>query len=704
MSKITELYRIASGYLSAAKWNTNATRIETALANTISRDGSTPNDMETNLDLGMHRVINVGAPVDSNDAVRLQDIVDLAAGDFTIAAGWDDIADKPAEFPPEDHVHPSTDITDFAEAVQDVVGAAVVAGSNVTVSYSDITGQTTISTSGSTAGDWNTLLNKPSTFAPSAHTQAFSTLTDGQEAVEDLIGSSITAGTNITVTYNDGTGKTTIDSTASGSGTTNYVNFVDTFGGNPDGATSNDTAFTNAEASAYNDIWLPQGNYWTTKSNSFFNKNYVGPGKILISSGTSVLPGKRQLASAPSFGAISTEYGESGDTKFTNLRYEYIRSGTRESINDNHYFQAGACGTFVRFFNLSGSSGTNAHLTAAANAGATTATLNSTDGLSIGNTIGFQLTDNATPGDVVTISNIVGNVITFTPALANTYPYAGSDYEVPTYVSGYATASQVSKGRRTNNAHYMFTVDTTAAGDTYGIIGRISNSYVLKAGQTDFFDGATVAFIGGDMDFTSDGQYGTPWEFAVSDNGHDCAVINVSTYNRTNDTGARRVTWIHDLPKSEGTKAIDVFYAPAGLARVGLDLTLANFTADGERAIQLKSGQRIYYDASATGASGTRARGFWGNVQGDTYQSHGTDGSGEYFDTYVGGTRTLRQRPASLNTSLQVNVSNNVSTTGHIGIAANKALYLDGIGSGTYMAFDGATIYLFKNGVQVATW
>jgi len=56
--------------------------------------------------------------------------------------------------------------------------------------------------------DWNALTNKPATFPPD------------QEAVEDYVGASIVAGTNITVSYNDTTGKTTINSTASGGGVT----------------------------------------------------------------------------------------------------------------------------------------------------------------------------------------------------------------------------------------------------------------------------------------------------------------------------------------------------------------------------------------------------------------------------------------------------------------------------------------------------
>jgi hypothetical protein len=50
------------------------------------------------------------------------------------------------------HTHTASQITDFQEAVEDRIGAAVVAGSGVSVSYDDGSGETTISASGVVAG------------------------------------------------------------------------------------------------------------------------------------------------------------------------------------------------------------------------------------------------------------------------------------------------------------------------------------------------------------------------------------------------------------------------------------------------------------------------------------------------------------------------------------------------------------------------
>lgn len=50
--------------------------IEDALEVTLSRDGTTPNQMEANLDMNSKRILNLPAPTESNDPVRLIDLTD----------------------------------------------------------------------------------------------------------------------------------------------------------------------------------------------------------------------------------------------------------------------------------------------------------------------------------------------------------------------------------------------------------------------------------------------------------------------------------------------------------------------------------------------------------------------------------------------------------------------------------------------------
>lgn len=71
------LDNITSGYSSTTKINANNDRLEAAIDNTLSRDGSTPNQMEAPIDMNSNRIINVGAPQGANDAARYSDIAGL---------------------------------------------------------------------------------------------------------------------------------------------------------------------------------------------------------------------------------------------------------------------------------------------------------------------------------------------------------------------------------------------------------------------------------------------------------------------------------------------------------------------------------------------------------------------------------------------------------------------------------------------------
>lgn len=60
MAKLS-LQNISAGYASTAALNANFDAIETALENTLSRDGTTPNHMEADLDLNGHDILNAGS-------------------------------------------------------------------------------------------------------------------------------------------------------------------------------------------------------------------------------------------------------------------------------------------------------------------------------------------------------------------------------------------------------------------------------------------------------------------------------------------------------------------------------------------------------------------------------------------------------------------------------------------------------------------
>ena len=80
MAKIT-LNDVTSGYGSSTRINANNDAIETAFENTLSRNGTSPNGMNANIDMNSNRVVNLGSPQSSNDAARWVDVTD--AVDFT---------------------------------------------------------------------------------------------------------------------------------------------------------------------------------------------------------------------------------------------------------------------------------------------------------------------------------------------------------------------------------------------------------------------------------------------------------------------------------------------------------------------------------------------------------------------------------------------------------------------------------------------
>lgn len=74
--------------------NENSTATETALENTLSRDGTSPNQMEANLDLNDNRIINLAAPINGSDAARLSDIASALSVDSTLVPALTGNEDK----------------------------------------------------------------------------------------------------------------------------------------------------------------------------------------------------------------------------------------------------------------------------------------------------------------------------------------------------------------------------------------------------------------------------------------------------------------------------------------------------------------------------------------------------------------------------------------------------------------------------------
>lgn len=70
ITPLSDLANLQSETTAVSTINTNNQRIEDALANTLSRDGSTPNTMSANLDLNSYRILNLPAAVADTEPVR----------------------------------------------------------------------------------------------------------------------------------------------------------------------------------------------------------------------------------------------------------------------------------------------------------------------------------------------------------------------------------------------------------------------------------------------------------------------------------------------------------------------------------------------------------------------------------------------------------------------------------------------------------
>ena len=71
---------LQSGYRSSNALNANLDAIEAALENTLSRDGTSPNQMSAILDMNSNKITNLAAPTSGSDAARLTDVLTVAPG------------------------------------------------------------------------------------------------------------------------------------------------------------------------------------------------------------------------------------------------------------------------------------------------------------------------------------------------------------------------------------------------------------------------------------------------------------------------------------------------------------------------------------------------------------------------------------------------------------------------------------------------
>ena len=86
MAKTATLTTIVAGFASAAAYNSNFANLNTALENTLSLDGSTPNAMGADFDLNSNNIINGGTAAFSSVTVGGIDMTTQAAAAAASAA------------------------------------------------------------------------------------------------------------------------------------------------------------------------------------------------------------------------------------------------------------------------------------------------------------------------------------------------------------------------------------------------------------------------------------------------------------------------------------------------------------------------------------------------------------------------------------------------------------------------------------------
>lgn len=211
MAKVT-IQTIESGYLSAEALNANFQALADALENTLSRDGTLPNQLEADLDLNGNALLNSVASDDPASLATKQDVEDIvadrAAGllyqrvqefiagagqtafnltDFSYTPGASTLAvyvDGVRQFVPTDFTETSSSV--FTLVTPLIGGEQVDAVSTDflgtvdlpvhTHTWSQITGKPEFATRWPT---YEEVTGKPTTFAPEAHVHSTADITTG---------------------------------------------------------------------------------------------------------------------------------------------------------------------------------------------------------------------------------------------------------------------------------------------------------------------------------------------------------------------------------------------------------------------------------------------------------------------------------------------------------------------------------------------
>lgn len=475
------------------------------------------------------------------------------------------------------------------------------------------------------------------------------------------------------------------------------------YGAAEDNATDDKAAFDAFIAdAAHKRAWI-EGTAYHAGLQRDITKPAMGPGRIRTAAGSWAPADFAWLVAKPAVGAgTDADYYFSGDISKIHGVYRVLGRLTatgniRKSATES-YFESVTTPEFEVLACYSGWSGITAHLNGAIVAGAVLCNVNSAAGIVTGETIGFC---NAN-GDIVEtkVVTVAGNQLSWVGGLANGYP----------------DKAKVSHSPRTMNPFRFTQVNMFGGGDAYGHVVRMVGGYAPLASQVHFFETMTIGGIGGDLTLGAAGNYATAEEWLITDAGYDVAAIGVVLdLDRNNDAGARDVVWLGGFIQSFGSKPIDAFASWVGKARVGLDVSRADFTSNSNAAIQLGLGHRIYLNSSATVGGrgyGLSAYGYgplFSNTPGDMALLSGNDGQDYIRLQYLGAAGVRDARLTIRPTSIQMNVSLLGAKTIEAGLElvtnngpGGYPAVVFGAGSGSYIWVQAGYIYFKSSAIPMA--